>query len=424
MNQGNLTVRISVTEQARQAKEASSAWALFTREQKDEALRKIGSQLLQDEAYILSENQKDMQAAKAEQHPASYLDRLLLTPERIKGLVQSLEDLAKLPDPIGEVITEWTLPNGLHIQQTRVPLGVIGMVYEARPNVTIDAAAIALKTGNAIVLRGSRSASHSNQALTRSIRTALEQMNLPHEAVQYLETTDREAVDVLCTLNEYVDVIIPRGGASLISRVVKTSTVPVLETGVGNCHIYIDETASYEMAEAIILNAKTQRPAVCNAAETLLIHEAFARQYGEQLLTSLLDANVQLRACERTLQNHPSLSLVEATATDWDAEFLDLILAVKTVGSLQEAMNHIATHGTKHSEAIITENQANAQLFLRAVDAAAVYHNASTRFTDGGEFGFGAEIGISTQKIHARGPMGLPALTSSKYQIAGNGQIR
>ncbi|MCR8995907.1 glutamate-5-semialdehyde dehydrogenase [Brevibacillus laterosporus] len=415
-----------VTKQAKLAQVASRKLALLTSEQKNAALRAIKEQLLADQAYILAENKQDVDKAIESGQLTSLIDRLSLTPERITALADSLEDLVALADPIGETTSEWVQKDGLAIRSVRVPLGVIGMIYEARPNVTVDAAAISLKTGNAVVLRGSASTTRSNLALVKSIQTALQNLGLPHEAVQYLATTDRAAVDVMCSLHGIIDVIIPRGGASLINRVVKNSIVPVIETGVGNCHIFIDQSADSAMAQAIVQNAKLSRPAVCNALESLLIHQDFGHDQSAALLTSLLDAGVELRVCERTMASHPELRdrFVLATEPDWHAEFLDTILAVKTVTNIDEALEHIATYGTKHSESILTEDQTQAERFLQAVDAAVVYHNASTRFTDGGEFGFGAEIGISTQKLHARGPMGLTALTSIKYRVLGNGQTR
>ncbi len=408
------------------AKQASRKMAILSRKEKDEVLIAIGNQLLADQAVILSENAKDIAIAEADGQPASYLDRLLLTPERMAQLVDSLSQLVSLDDPVGERIDSWTQPNGLFIEQIRVPLGVIGMVYEARPNVTVDAAAIAIKTGNAIVLRGSHSAVHSNLALVTSIRQALTATGLDAEAVQYLPFAEHASVDYLCTANGLVDVIIPRGGAGLIQRVLQIASVPVLETGVGNCHIYVDEAAHYDMAESIVINAKTSRPAVCNAAETLLVHRSWPQENQRALLQRLLAKGVELRACERTLELHTDLAtqLHHATSEDWDTEYSALILAVRTVESLSEAIDHITAHTSGHSEAIVTEDEVAARQFLTAIDATAVYHNASTRFTDGGEFGFGAEIGISTQKLHARGPMGLPALTSYKYVVRGNGQIR
>lgn len=413
-------------EQLRLAKQASRKMALLTREEKDKALAAIGEQLLADEKMILEANEQDLAKAEADGQPASYMDRLRLTTVRIQDLVDGLKQLVALEDPVGQSMSRWTRPNGLVMEQIRVPLGVIGMVYEARPNVTIDAAAIALKTGNAIVLRGSHSAVNSNLALVKSMRDALTATGLSPEAVQYLPFAEHESVDILCTANGLVDVIIPRGGAGLISRVLKTSSVPVLETGVGNCHIFVEKTADYAMAEAIVLNAKTSRPAVCNAAETLLLHREWPASYQQELLQRLIEAGVEVRACDVTRKLHPTLSssLLQATEEDWDTEYSTLIIAVRTIDSLEDALEHISLHSTGHSEAIVTEDHAAAQRFLTTVDATTVYHNASTRFTDGGEFGFGAEIGISTQKLHARGPMGLPALTSYKYVIRGTGQIR
>ncbi len=419
-------IRESVLALGKLAKKASRRLAQLSREEKDAALIEIGRHIRADQAAILTANEQDVAHAKEAGHPSSYLDRLQLDERRLSGLVASLEELADLDDPVGTVISSWARPNGLKIEQVRVPLGVIGMVYEARPNVTVDSAAIALKTGNAILLRGSRTALRSNLALTESIRRALEHLQLPADAVQYLPFVEHEAVDALCTCNGYVDVIIPRGGAELIKRVLRTSSIPVLETGVGNCHVFVDKSADYNMAEAIVVNAKTSRPAVCNAAETVLLHRNWRREYSSALLQRLASLGVELRACEQTRLRHPELAhlLSPAVDSDWDAEYLDLVLAVRTVEGMAEALEHIAEHGTSHSEAIVTEDALRAQRFLASVDAAAVYHNASTRFTDGGEFGFGAEIGISTQKLHARGPMGLEALTSYKYMVHGTGQIR
>ncbi|MGG1660629.1 glutamate-5-semialdehyde dehydrogenase [Brevibacillus sp. NRS-1366] len=420
------SLKEKVQEQITLAKQASRQMALFGRTEKDRALAAIGEQLLVDMDAILAANEQDLARAQADGQPASYLDRLRLTPDRVRDLVDGLHQLVSLEDPVGQVMERWTRPNGLAIEQVRVPLGVIGMVYEARPNVTIDAAAIALKTGNAIVLRGSHSAVSSNLALVSSIRTALKATGLAADAVQYLPFAEHASVDILCTANGLIDVIIPRGGAGLINRVLQISSVPVLETGVGNCHIFVDQSAQYDMAQSIVINAKTSRPAVCNAAETLLLHREWPLGYQSDLLGQLLDAGVEIRACEQTIALHPELSahLQVASAADWDAEYSALILSVRTVDSLADAIQHIAQHSTGHSEAIITEDNESAHRFLATVDSTTVYHNASTRFTDGGEFGFGAEIGISTQKLHARGPMGLPALTSYKYVVRGTGQTR
>ncbi|WP_289138235.1 glutamate-5-semialdehyde dehydrogenase [uncultured Brevibacillus sp.] len=420
------SLKEKVLEQIALAKQASRQMALLSRAEKDKALAAIGEQLQADSDVILAANEQDLAKAEADGQPASYLDRLRLTPDRIRDLVDGLQQLISLEDPVGQSMDQWMRPNGLVIEQVRVPLGVIGMVYEARPNVTIDAAAIALKTGNAIVLRGSHSAVSSNLALVSSIRAGLLRVGISSEAVQYLPFAEHASVDILCTANGLIDVIIPRGGAGLINRVLEISSVPVLETGVGNCHIFIDQTASYEMAHAIVINAKTSRPAVCNAAETLLLHREWPFAHQADLLKQLIEAGVEVRACAQTKALHTKLSaqLKPACESDWDAEFSDLILAVRTVDTLADAIQHIAKHSTGHSEAIITEDDDAARRFLTTVDSTTVYHNASTRFTDGGEFGFGAEIGISTQKLHARGPMGLPALTSYKYVVRGTGQIR
>ncbi|MFJ9498734.1 glutamate-5-semialdehyde dehydrogenase [Brevibacillus centrosporus] len=420
------SLKTKVLEQISLAKQASRQMAMLSRAEKDNALSLIAEQLLADQSAILTANEKDIAKAVADGQPESYLDRLRLTPARIGELASGLHQLIKLDDPVGQLMDRWTRPNGLVMEQIRVPLGVIGMVYEARPNVTIDAAAIALKTGNSIVLRGSYSAVQSNLALTASIRTALAASDLSLEAVQYLPYEEHASVDILCTATGLIDVIIPRGGAGLIQRVLQKSSVPVLETGIGNCHIFVDYNAVYDMAEAIVINAKTTRPAVCNAAETLLLHRNWPLAEQKALLQKLLAAGVELRACDQTRAAHAELAseLKEAVEQDWDTEYSSLIMAVRTVDSLTDALEHIARHSTGHSEAIITEDSESVARFLAAVDATTVYHNASTRFTDGGEFGFGAEIGISTQKLHARGPMGLPALTSYKYVVRGTGQIR
>ncbi len=337
-------------------------------------------------------------------------------------MTEGIKQLIELRDPVGECVSAWERPNGLSIQEMRVPLGVVGMIYEARPNVTVDAATICLKTGNAVILRGSSSAIHSNKAIVSVIHRALKQTSLPSESVQLIEDTTRDSAKQLFTLNEYLDVLIPRGGKQLIDTVVREASVPVLETGAGNCHIFIDETADKQMAFNIIINAKTQRPSVCNAIETIVLHENWVEQYGSELFSSLNERGVELRGDNKAVAIDSSILL--ATEEDWETEFLSLTLAVKVVSTVEEAIHHINTYGSMHSEAIITENEENVSKFFTSVDAAALYHNASTRFTDGSEFGFGAEIGISTQKLHVRGPMGLPALTSTKYVIRGNGQIR
>ena len=417
-----ITTESEVRLKGKLAKKASYLMNIKTTNEKNEALEKIAQQLLIDHAIILNANQKDIFTGQEKGLTNSTLDRIMLNEARIQAMSDAIQQLIELEDPVGELLDSITKDNGLQIEKRRVPLGVIGMIYEARPNVTIDAATLSLKTGNAVILRGSSSAKFSNQALVDSIHRALEHTALPKEAVQLIEDTRHETAKELFHLKEYLDVLIPRGGKGLIDLVVKESSVPVLETGAGNCHVYVDANASYEMASTIIINAKTQRPSVCNAAESLLIHQDWFTQYGKQLFDHLHEANVQIIGDERVCNAYPHASL--ATEEDFAAEFLSLTLSVKTVESVFEAIDHINQYGTNHSEAIITEDIMAAQTFLTSVDSAAVYHNASTRFTDGFEYGYGAEIGISTQKLHARGPMGLPALTSTKYFIYGNGQIR
>lgn len=411
-----------VTRKGQLAKEASYALVGVTTEEKNAALQLIADQLREDEATIISENEKDLQAGRDKGFSDSLLDRLMLDSKRINDMADAIGQLMDLKDPIGDSLEKIEKENGLHIEKIRVPIGVVGMIYEARPNVTVDAATLSLKTGNAVILRGSSSAYYSNVAIVQSIHKALEKSVLPVNAVQLIEDTSRETAKELFNLNEYLDVLIPRGGKNLIDTVVRESSVPVIETGAGNCHVFIDETAKYALTESIVLNAKTQRPSVCNAIESLLIHETWFAQYGKHLLETLQNNGVEIHGDERVYQaiDHAVL----ATEEDWGTEYLSLTISVKIVSGVDEAINHINKYGTNHSEAILTEDEKNAAIFLNKVDAAAVYHNASTRFTDGFEFGYGAEIGISTQKLHARGPMGLEALTSSKFVIRGEGQIR
>lgn len=411
-----------VSVKAKLAKEAAAEMIMKTTAEKDEALSLIANGLRKELDFLLAENAKDIENGKENGLTPDIIDRLTLDEKRIRDIADAVELLIDLADPIGDSLETIEKENGLFIEKIRVPLGVVGMIYEARPNVTVDAATLCLKTGNAVVLRGSSSAIHSNKALVSVIHRALEQSALPIHAVQLIEDTSRETAKELFTLNDGLDVLIPRGGKKLIDLVVRESTVPVLETGAGNCHIFIDETAKPQMAEKVVVNAKTQRPSVCNAIESLLIHKAWARQHGKELLDQLENAGVEVRGDELVCELHPSSK--QASKEDWETEFLAPVLSVKTVENVQEAVKHIQQYGTNHSEAILTENDKNAAYFQTAVDAAAVYHNASTRFTDGFEFGYGAEIGISTQKLHARGPMGLPALTSTKYIIKGTGQIR
>ncbi|MGE6631097.1 glutamate-5-semialdehyde dehydrogenase [Bacillus sp. NPDC077027] len=411
-----------VLDKAKKASVAKDQLLLKTTEQKNQALQAIAKALKEEAAFLIEENAKDVQHAKEKQFTSSVIDRITLTKDRIDAIADATLELVHLNDPIGETLETIQKDNGLLIEKVRVPLGTVGMIYEARPNVTVDAVTLCLKTGNAVILRGSSSAIHSNKALVKVIHQALETSDLPKDSVQLIEDTGRETAKILFTLNEYLDVLIPRGGKSLIDLVVKESTVPVLETGAGNCHIFIDETAKKDMAETIVLNAKTQRPSVCNAIENILIHEQWANNYGASLFHALTDAGVEIRGDEAVCALDSNAKM--ATEADFETEFLAPIVSIKMVQNVQEAVDHIHRFGSKHSEAIITETDQHATFFLTAVDAAAVYHNASTRFTDGFEFGYGAEIGISTQKLHVRGPMGLPALTSEKFVIRGNGQIR
>ncbi|MGX6443293.1 glutamate-5-semialdehyde dehydrogenase [Neobacillus sp. K501] len=407
-------------EKAKKLKTAAKTLALLTTEEKNEALSKIADHLVNERGWILRENEKDIEAGKQKGLSQSLLDRLLLTEGRIEQMVDGVRQLMELEDPIGETIEAWERPNGLQIESIRVPLGVIGMVYEARPNVTVDAGSLCLKAGNAVLLRGSSTAQHSNKALVHVMRQALTNSKIPADAVQLLEDTSRETAQQMFRLNEYLDVLIPRGGAGLIQSVIQNATVPVLETGVGNCHVVVDESAEKQMAIEIVLNAKMHRPSVCNAAESLLIHQNWP--YISELLRILQENGVELRGDERLTSSYSFVK--PATDEDWHTEFLAPILSVKLVSDLKEAIHQIDQYGTKHSEAIISETSENVRMFFQAVDAAVLYHNASTRFTDGEQFGFGAEIGISTQKLHARGPMGLRAITTTKAIVRGTGQIR
>lgn len=416
-------VREEVLSKAARARDASRVMSSLSTSVKNGALLAMAAELVARSAEIIDANAIDMAEGEKRGLTRALLDRLMLNEARINEMAEGLRAIAALPDPIGEVISMWKRPNGLQIGKMRVPIGVIGIIYEARPNVTVDAAGLCLKTGNAVVLRGGSEAINSNKAITKVISEAAITAGMPKGAIELIETTDREAVNILLKLNEYLDLLIPRGGAGLIQTVVKNATVPVIETGVGNCHVYVDSEADLDMAQKIVVNAKTHRPGVCNAMETLLVNREVAGQFLPDLVGILRDNyGVEVRGCPETK------ALIDwvkpATEDDYYAEFLDLILAVRVVGGLDEAMDHIYKYGTKHSEAIVTANYHKARRFLQEVDAAAVYVNASTRFTDGFQYGFGAEIGISTQKLHARGPMGLAELTTIKYIVYGEGQIR
>jgi glutamate-5-semialdehyde dehydrogenase len=404
------------------AKAVSGIIASASTEVKNNALTAIAEEIVKQEAEIISANKKDLDTAKQNNMSEAMQDRLKLDSKRIESIANAVLELVQADDPVGTVDGGGIRPNGLRILKTRVPLGVIGIIYESRPNVTVDAAVLCLKAGNTVILRGGKEAFNSNKALVDIMRKAIVSAGLPQDTVQLVEDTSRETAKDLMQLNQYLDVLIPRGGAGLISTVIKESTVPVIETGVGNCHVYVEKSADLDMAVSIVHNAKTSRPSVCNSAESLLVDAEIAEKFLPLAEKALQSHNVELRGCERTCAILPCAK--KATEDDFFAEFLDFTMSVKIVENVDEAIKHIAKYGTKHSEAIITQNLQAAEKFTQQVDAAAVYVNASTRFTDGGEFGMGAEIGIATQKLHARGPMGLRELTTIKYVINGNGQIR
>lgn len=406
----------------KKAREVSCKVQHLGQTEKNEGLYSVARELRMQTAYILEENTKDVERAKDAGMKKSLIDRLLLTGQRIQAMAEGLEQIAKLEDPIGEMISMKVRPNGIQIGKKRVPLGVVGIIYESRPNVTADAFGLCFKTGNVVILRGGSDAISSNMAITKVIRDGLRKEGLPEDAVLLIEDTDRAAVTEMMHMNEYIDVLIPRGGKGLISTVVNHSTVPVIETGTGNCHIYVDEYADIDMAVSIIDNAKTQRMGVCNACESLVIHENIAKEAVPAIYQALTQKQVEIRGDEKACALQSGIK--KAAEEDWGEEYLDAVISMKIVKNLDEAIRHINHYNTGHSESIITKDYANAMRFLDEIDAAAVYVNASTRFTDGNEFGFGAEIGISTQKLHARGPMGLEALTTTKYVIFGNGQVR
>lgn len=412
---------MTLTELGKRAKQAEARIANLPTEKKNEALRKIASSLIDNSDKIIAANGLDIKNAVDNGIKTSMIDRLKLTDERIKGIAEGVLEVAALNDPIGEVLGTTKRPNGLMIGKKRVPIGVVGIIFEARPNVTVDAACLTLKTGNAVILRGGKEAFNSNKALTDIMREAISSVGVPEDAINLVEDISRESAVEMMKLNGYIDVLIPRGGAGLIKSVVENATVPVIETGSGNCHIYVDESADIDMAADILINAKVQRPSVCNACESLVVHKNIAKQFLPVAVKRLEENGVEIRGCEKTRK---ICDVASATDEDFYKEYNDLIISVKIVDNIDDAISHINSHNTKHSEAIITNDYNSSRKFLNEIDAAAVYVNASTRFTDGFEFGFGAEIGISTQKLHARGPMGLNELTSTKYIIYGSGQIR
>jgi len=413
-----LTTAASTQEKLLRARTASSILALLSAAEKNRLLLAIADALEASEPAILRANQQDIASSGLE---GAMRDRLQLTPARTKEMAHGVREVASLADPIGETLAEWTKSNGLRIRKLRVPLGVVGIIYESRPNVTVDTAVLALKTGNAIVLRGGKEAARSNQCLVEIMAAV---PGVPEGAIELLDASTRQSVHDLIKARGLVDVIIPRGGAGLITFVTENSVVPVIETGAGNCHIFVDESADFEMADRIVINAKTQRPSVCNAAEKLLVHERIAAQYIPRIAKKLIDAGVELRGDGKARSLAAGLPIAPATEQEWYEEYLRLCMAIGVVANVDEAIAHINKYSTKHSDSIVTRDEPNARKFLRGIDSAAVYWNASTRFTDGGEFGFGAEMGISTQKLHCRGPFALAELTSSKYEIVGTGQIR
>jgi glutamate-5-semialdehyde dehydrogenase len=411
-----------VQEIAKEAKKASRILRSVNRIQKDEALKQMANALIEREDEILKENEKDLKNAYDMGLSSAMIDRLTLNEDRIKEMANGIMEVVSLPDPVGEVVKMWKRPNGLMVGRMRIPLGVIGFIYESRPNVTVDAASLCLKSGNAVILKGGSEAINSNMILVQILADALEKSGLPKKAVQMIPTTDREAVKVLISMDEYVDVIIPRGGEGLIRFVAENSKVPVLKHYKGVCHVYVDEHADLDMAQEICFNAKVQRPGVCNAMETMLVHKNIASEFLPKMLKRFQDAGVEIRGCEETLKIYPDAK--PATEEDWPAEYLDLILAVKVVDNMDEALDHIERYGSNHTEAIVTNDYNNAQRFLSEVDSSVVLVNASTRFNDGNQLGLGAEIGINTSKLHAFGPMSLEELTTTKFIVYGNGQVR
>ena len=404
------------------AKEASYILMNATTTEKNNALLNMAKKLVEYKDEIISANKKDLEKAVQKGTSKAMLDRLSLDGQRVEAMADGLKDVVALEDPVGEITSMWKRPNGLQIGKQKVPMGVIGIIYESRPNVTSDAAGLCLKAGNAVILRGGSDAINSNIAIAKALGEGAKESGLSEYSIQLIEDTSREVATEMMKLNEFIDVLIPRGGAGLIQSVVKNATVPVIETGIGNCHVYVDSNADLEMAKNIVINAKTSRPGVCNAEEKLIVNESIAEEFLPIIVSALREKGVEVRGDEKSRKIIADIK--EATEEDWGKEYLDFIISIKIVKDIDEAINHINKYGTGHSEAIVTRDYDNSQRFLQRVDAAAVYVNASTRFTDGSEFGFGAEIGISTQKLHARGPMGLNELTTTKYIIYGNGQIR
>ncbi len=418
-----MSLRDDIHTMGRKARAAALALAQLTTEQKNRVLESMADELLERQPDIFSANAKDLAAAEENGLTKAMIDRLTLDPRRLLAIADGLRQVAALPDPVGEVLSQWTRPNGLEITKIRVPIGVVGIIYESRPNVTADAAGLCFKSGNATILRGGKESIHSNIAIAAALEAGGRRVGMPPNCVQLIATTDREAVEHLCGMDKYLDLIIPRGGKGLIEAVVSMARMPVIKHYDGICHVYVDKDADLLMAGEIAINAKCQKPGVCNALETLLVHHDIAARFYSTAGPALMAKGVELRG-DPSVRSALGDAVIPATEADWDTEYLDLILAVKTVNSLEEAINHINTHGSKHSDSIITSDPAAAEKFMAAVDSACVFWNASTRFNDGEEFGFGAEIGISTDKLHARGPMALPELTSYKYLIRGTGQVR
>jgi len=414
----SLTAPRSTRDKLMRSRGAASHLAQLTTAQKNDILLAMADAIGANATSILQANQADLDSSHL---TGAMRDRLLLDPDRIAAMISGVREVASLPDPVGDTLTEWERPNGLRIRKVRVPLGVVGVIYESRPNVTVDTISLALKTGNAAVLRGGKEAAHSNQKLAEILSAV---PGVPAGAIELLDASTRDSVYELIKARGLVDVLIPRGGPELIAFVVENATVPVIETGAGNCHIFVDESADFDMADRIVINAKTQRPSVCNAAEKLLVHESIAAKYIPRIVKNLLNCGVELRGDGETCRLAAGMPVVPAGDQDWSEEYLRLCLAIRVVASVQDAIDHINRYSTQHSEAIVTSNEANARRFLRLVDSAVVFWNASTRFSDGGEFGFGAEMGISTQKLHCRGPFALAELTSAKYEVIGSGQVR